>query len=193
MKGLHKLVLVAAAMLLPTGVLMASNYSDTRGVVQERRAERAYANDSYGYAVFPTIGKGGLVVKAPQYRTGHVYEQGKYIGNTSMTQVSVGAQAGGQAYSQIWLGPRTNGHWMNSPAASSRLTPASARSPLPYGLRLSRHRGRHRWRERRQERRPDRRPVLQGHGGLHHRQRRRHVRGHRRGSAVLFQTPRRDV
>jgi lipid-binding SYLF domain-containing protein len=30
-----------------------------------------------------------------------LYERGKHVGDTSMTQVSIGAQAGGQAYSQI--------------------------------------------------------------------------------------------
>jgi lipid-binding SYLF domain-containing protein len=100
MKGLHKLLLVAAAMLLPAGALMASNYSDTVELFKNAGQSAAYFNDSYAYAVFPTIGKGGLVVGAA-HGTGHVYEQGKYIGNASMTQVSVGAQAGGQAYSQI--------------------------------------------------------------------------------------------
>ena len=32
---------------------------------------------------------------------GRVYEQGRYIGNVTMTQVSLGFQAGGQAFSQI--------------------------------------------------------------------------------------------
>ena len=32
---------------------------------------------------------------------GHVYRQGKNVGNTSMTQLSVGFQAGGQTYSEI--------------------------------------------------------------------------------------------
>ena len=35
------------------------------------------------------------------YGKGRVYEQGKHVGNTSMTQVTVGFQLGGQAYSQI--------------------------------------------------------------------------------------------
>jgi lipid-binding SYLF domain-containing protein len=100
MKGLHKLLLVATAMLLPAGVLMANDYSDTVQLFRNAGQSAAYFNDSYGYAVFPTIGKGGLVVGAA-HGTGHVYEQGKYIGNASMTQISVGAQAGGQAYSQI--------------------------------------------------------------------------------------------
>jgi lipid-binding SYLF domain-containing protein len=30
-----------------------------------------------------------------------VYEQGSYVADTSMTQVSVGLQAGGQAFGQI--------------------------------------------------------------------------------------------
>ena len=49
---------------------------------------------------FPTIGKGGLVVGAA-HGSGRVYEKGRAIGETSMTQVSVGFQAGGQAYSEI--------------------------------------------------------------------------------------------
>ena len=35
------------------------------------------------------------------YGKGRVYEQGAHVGNTSMTQVTVGFQLGGQAYSQI--------------------------------------------------------------------------------------------
>ena len=45
-------------------------------------------------------GKGGLVVGAA-HGDGRVYEKGKYIGNTAMTQVSVGFQAGGEAFRQI--------------------------------------------------------------------------------------------
>jgi lipid-binding SYLF domain-containing protein len=50
--------------------------------------------------VFPTIGKGGLVVGGA-HGNGRVYRKGKHVGDVSMTQVSVGFQAGGQAYSQI--------------------------------------------------------------------------------------------
>jgi lipid-binding SYLF domain-containing protein len=55
---------------------------------------------SYGYAVFPTIGKGGFVVGGAHGK-GRVYAQGAYVGDTAMTQLTVGAQLGGQAYSQI--------------------------------------------------------------------------------------------
>src|SRR5207244_7678697 len=59
-----------------------------------------YFQTAYGYAVFPTIGKGGVGIGGA-YGEGHVYEKGKYIGNASMTQITVGFQLGGQAYSEI--------------------------------------------------------------------------------------------
>jgi lipid-binding SYLF domain-containing protein len=53
-----------------------------------------------GYAVFPTAGKGGLIVGGA-HGTGQVYEGGKLIGNSKMSQVTVGAQIGGQAFAEI--------------------------------------------------------------------------------------------
>jgi len=100
MKGPRKLLLLLAALLLPIGVSMAGTYGDTLSLFRNAGESAAYFNNSYAYAVFPTIGKGGFVVGGA-HGTGHVYLAGKYIGNTSMTQVSVGFQAGGQAYSQI--------------------------------------------------------------------------------------------
>ena len=100
MKRLQKLLLLGAAMLLPAGALLAGPYGDTVSLFKNAGQSADYFGDSYGYAIFPTIGKGGLVVGAA-HGSGHVYEQGHYIGNTKMTQLSVGAQAGGQAYSEI--------------------------------------------------------------------------------------------
>jgi lipid-binding SYLF domain-containing protein len=59
-----------------------------------------FFSKSYGYAVLPTIGKGGFVVGGA-HGTGRVYAKGEYVGDTSMTQITVGFQLGGQAYSQI--------------------------------------------------------------------------------------------
>src|ERR1700761_4459302 len=100
MKALRRFLLLSVALLLPAGALMASPYSDTVSLFKHAGQSAAYFDNSYGYAVFPTIGKGGLVVGGA-HGTGHVYEHGKYVGNTAVTQVSVGFQAGGQAYSQI--------------------------------------------------------------------------------------------
>jgi lipid-binding SYLF domain-containing protein len=57
-------------------------------------------NAAYGYAIFPNVGKGGLVVGAASGR-GEVYEQGNLIGYSRLTQGTVGAQIGGQAYSEV--------------------------------------------------------------------------------------------
>ena len=100
MKRLQKLLLLGVATLLPAGAVLAGSYGDTVSLFKNAGQSADYFNDSYGYAIFPTIGKGGLVVGAA-HGTGHVYAHGKYVGNTSMTQLSVGAQAGGQAYSEI--------------------------------------------------------------------------------------------
>jgi len=79
---------------------LADDYQNTINVFKKAGESSKFFANSYGYAVFPSIGKGGLGVGAAHGK-GRVYEQGKYVGDTSMTQVSVGLQAGGQAYSQI--------------------------------------------------------------------------------------------
>jgi lipid-binding SYLF domain-containing protein len=58
--------------------------------------------ESYGYAVLPTIGKGGIGIGAAG-GTGCVFRGGVHTGNVSMGQVTIGFQLGGQAYSQIIL------------------------------------------------------------------------------------------
>lgn len=78
----------------------ADSYSDTVTLFKNAGESKGMFADSAGYAVFPTIGKGGLVIGGA-HGNGRVYSHGKYVGDTSMTQVSIGFQAGGQAYSQI--------------------------------------------------------------------------------------------
>jgi lipid-binding SYLF domain-containing protein len=78
----------------------ADEYSDTISIFKNAGESGKFFDTAYGYAVFPTIGKGGIVVGGA-YGSGRVYEKGKVIGDTSMTQVSVGFQLGGQAYSEI--------------------------------------------------------------------------------------------
>src|SRR6516162_5148439 len=92
---------VAPALLVLAGTLaVADEYSDTIDVYKKAGESAEFFKHCYGYAVFPSIAKGGLGIGAA-HGDGKVYEQGKYVGDTSMTQVSVGAQAGGQAYSQV--------------------------------------------------------------------------------------------
>jgi lipid-binding SYLF domain-containing protein len=57
-------------------------------------------NSSYGYVIFPNVGKGAVVVGGSGGR-GIVYTKVKAIGTAKMVQVTVGAQVGGQAYREI--------------------------------------------------------------------------------------------
>ena len=60
----------------------------------------SYFNKAYGYAVFPTIGKGAIGIGGAHGK-GLVYEQGVIVGGTKMTQITIGFQWGGQAYSEV--------------------------------------------------------------------------------------------
>jgi lipid-binding SYLF domain-containing protein len=59
-----------------------------------------FFNGSYGYVIFPNVGKGGFGVGGAA-GNGAVYEQGNFIGYAKLTQVSIGFQAGGQAYREV--------------------------------------------------------------------------------------------
>ena len=78
----------------------ADEWSDTESLFKNAGASGKHFGQAYGYAVFPTIGKGGIGVGAA-HGSGRVYARGKWVGNTSMTQVTVGLQLGGQAFSEI--------------------------------------------------------------------------------------------
>lgn len=67
---------------------------------QDAGESASYVKNSYGYAVFPTIGKAGLGVGGA-HGSGCVYEKGKQVGTAKMNQLSFGWQAGAQGYSLL--------------------------------------------------------------------------------------------
>jgi lipid-binding SYLF domain-containing protein len=89
-----------ASALFIAGVATAGKYEDTQALFRNAGESAAFFQDSYAYAVFPNIGEGGFVVGGA-FGKGHVYVNGQLVGDTSMTQLSVGFQAGGKDYSQI--------------------------------------------------------------------------------------------
>jgi lipid-binding SYLF domain-containing protein len=100
---MNKLVRVAvmAAMIGGSiGLANAGHDSDTAGLFQKSNQSSEFFTNSYGYAVFPTILKGGAGIGAA-HGTGNVYAQGHRVGHVTMTQISVGAQLGGEGYSEI--------------------------------------------------------------------------------------------
>ena len=78
----------------------ADNYQKTIKLFKNAGESASYFNNSYGYAVFPSIGKGGIGIGGA-HGNGAVYVAGKQVGETSMTQLTIGFQLGGQAYSQM--------------------------------------------------------------------------------------------
>ncbi len=78
----------------------ADEYSKTIKLFKTDETVQKISKNAYGYAVFPTIGKGGLVIGG-SYGKGKVYRKGKITGTASMVEFSLGVQAGGEAFSEI--------------------------------------------------------------------------------------------
>ena len=101
-----KRFLLASWMALALGMSSAAfgseikDYSSTINVFKSSPAVEKFFGDSYGYAVFPTIGKGGYVVGG-SYGTGQVYRGGEITGKTSIIEGSIGFQFGGKVFSEI--------------------------------------------------------------------------------------------
>jgi lipid-binding SYLF domain-containing protein len=61
---------------------------------------QSFLANSAGYAVFPNVGKGGVIVGGAHGK-GLVYEKTNVIGQATMTQASIGAQIGGQTFAEV--------------------------------------------------------------------------------------------
>ncbi len=94
-----RLLLLVLVGCMP-GLVAADSYSDALETFRKAGQSAAYFGKSYGYALFPTIGKGGIGIGGA-YGEGRVYAGGEHVGNTTVAQVTLGFQLGGQAYSQI--------------------------------------------------------------------------------------------
>jgi len=98
----------------------------------------AYFNEAYGYAVFPTVGKGAMFIGGA-HGSGEVFKKGRLIGTTSLTQLTVGLQLGGQAYSEViffenkkTLNDFTTGNFEFSAQASAVAVTAGASADAAY-------------------------------------------------------------
>jgi len=78
----------------------ADEYADTVAVFAKSPAVQPFIDSAYGYAVFPTVGKAGFGVGG-SYGTGQVVAQGKVTGTAKLVKVTIGFQAGAQAFSQM--------------------------------------------------------------------------------------------
>ncbi len=98
-------MLVRATLLLSLlfgtqAALADDSYARTINAFRSAGGTAPFFDNAYGYAVFPTIGKGGIGLGGA-HGAGRVYAGGRHVGDTTMTQLTMGLQLGGQAFSQI--------------------------------------------------------------------------------------------
>jgi lipid-binding SYLF domain-containing protein len=90
---------------------VAADTGDTAKAIKEARDTIAafkkadpglskFFKAAVGYAVFPTVTKGAIGIGGAG-GSGVLFEKGKPTGKASLSQVTVGAQLGGQTYSEI--------------------------------------------------------------------------------------------
>ena len=107
MNAIHKTTIaagLAALLAFPAAALADATVKEANSAVTVlKKADpglKKFFDQSAGYAVFPSVGKGGLVVGGAG-GSGIVFEHGKAVGTTTLSQVTIGAQVGGQAYYEI--------------------------------------------------------------------------------------------
>ena len=61
---------------------------------------KSFFDKAYAYAVYPAVGKGGIGIGGA-HGSGIVYQHGHVIGHTSLTQVTIGWQLGGESYREV--------------------------------------------------------------------------------------------
>jgi len=110
-----KKVLLLLSLLICVSVLQArvndmfaeeietnKRYNDTiRAFMGQSKKMTNLVHQSYAHAVFPTIGKGSLLLGYASGEGRIFHRGGIWTGNVNVTQYSIGAQVGGSAYSQI--------------------------------------------------------------------------------------------
>lgn len=99
MKLLLRISMIIMVLAFAVSPAWADEYSETKKMFEDAGASNMFSS-AHGYALFPTIGKAGFILGGA-YGEGRVYEQGVYIGDTSMTQATIGFQLGGTGFSQI--------------------------------------------------------------------------------------------
>ena len=102
MKAFRFFILSAIMIIVSNfaNIAIADNYSNTIDLFKKSKAVQPFFKNAYGYAVFPTIGKGGFGIGGA-FGKGQVYRGGKVTGTTSLIKGTIGFQVGGQVFSEI--------------------------------------------------------------------------------------------
>jgi lipid-binding SYLF domain-containing protein len=111
MKKVNMIMLVVVAFAINTTAVFAQSDAKKAKIIEDSKmakmefvkSDALMANlfdSAAGYVIFPNVGKGGLGVGAAA-GNGVVYEGGSMVGMAKLSQLSIGFQAGGQAYREV--------------------------------------------------------------------------------------------
>jgi lipid-binding SYLF domain-containing protein len=109
-QGILKTIVLFSTILISIVTASQNNKKDKKLIEDSRRAKEEFIqtdgmmsnlfNNSYGYVIFPNVGKGAIGIGGAA-GNGIVYENGNIVGKAQMKQVSIGFQWGGQAYREV--------------------------------------------------------------------------------------------
>ncbi|MGO4821160.1 MULTISPECIES: YSC84-related protein [unclassified Flavobacterium] len=111
MKKLNSIGLIMVALMLTISPMFGQSSSKKAKIIADSKAAKvefiksdalmqSLFDNAAGYVIFPNVGKGGLGIGAAA-GNGVVYEDGAIVGMAKLSQLSIGFQAGGQAYREV--------------------------------------------------------------------------------------------
>ena len=111
MKKLNSIGLILVALMLTFSPMFGQSSSKKAKIIADSKAAKvefiksdalmqSLFDNAAGYVIFPNVGKGGLGIGAAA-GNGVVYEDGAMVGMAKLSQLSIGFQAGGQAYREV--------------------------------------------------------------------------------------------
>lgn len=102
MKFIRSTLILVVVALLPLAAVaqQVKDYSKAKNVFKASPEVRWFFENSYGYALFPVVGKAAFIVGGA-YGEGQVYRAEQVTGTTNLFHGSIGFQVGGQAFSEI--------------------------------------------------------------------------------------------
>ena len=99
------LAAIAGCDTSPTGEAARDELHDSvadtlKRMFDEDPGFKTFLDHADGYVVFPSVGKGALIAGGA-YGRGEAFEHGTFIGYADISQATIGAQVGGQSYSEV--------------------------------------------------------------------------------------------
>jgi hypothetical protein len=97
---LATLIVLFGMTLMAPGTAGADSHAKTIALFKTAPAVQPFFDSAYGYAVFPLVGKGAIIVGATHGK-GKVYRGGIATGSAVLNKMTIGFQFGGQVFSEM--------------------------------------------------------------------------------------------